>query len=171
MCEITAFFSSGGDDNFGALVESRSRIIEGVDGGTGLKVKVTTPIDTFENVDEVIVNMMCVEVGVVFVGTNKEVFGEGACAKTEEGVGEGEDFLGLAFFVGHVAFGADGDKEGVNACCVDGIDGFETRDFNGDHGACDVVDEVAKGGVFLGWTTNDSEGPDGVFAVIDVFDM
>ena len=134
-------------------------------------MEVTAPIDTFEDVDEVIVDVMGVEVGVVFMSADEEVLGKGACTKAEEGVGEGEDLLGLAFSIRDIAFGTDGDEKGVNACRVNGVDGFEARDFNRDHWAGDFVDEVAKCGVFLRRATNDGEWPDGVFAVVDVFDV
>ncbi len=137
----------------------------------GLEVKVATPVYAFEDVDEVVVDVMGVEVGVVFVCADEEVFGKGTGTKSEQGVGQGEDFLGLAFAVRDVAFGADGDEEGVNTCGVDSVDGFEARDFYRYHWASDVVNEVAKSRVFLGWSPDDSEGPDGVFAMVDVFDV
>lgn len=136
-----------------------------------MEVEVAAPVYAFEDVDEIIVYVMGVEVGIVFVCADEEVFGKGASTKSEQGIGQGENFLWLALAVGYVSFGADGDEEGMNTCGVNGVDGFEARDFYGYHWPSDVVDEVAKRGVFLGWASNDGEWPDGVFAVVDVFDV
>ena len=59
----------------------------------------------------------------------------------------------------------------MNACRVDSVDFFYTRETDGDHWPGNFVNEVAEGGVFLGRTSYDSKGPDGVLAVIDVFDL
>ena len=113
-------------------------------------MEITTPVYAFEDVDEVVVDVMGVEVGIVFVCADEEVFGKGAGAETEECIGQSEDFLRLALGVRDVAFGADGDEEGVNARGVDGVDGFEAGDFHGYHWAGDVVDEVADIGTLEG---------------------
>ena len=75
-----------------------------------MEVKVTTPVDAFEYVDEIVVNVVGVEIRIVFVGADEKVFGEGASAEAEKGVGEGEDLLRLAFCVWDVAFGTNGDE-------------------------------------------------------------
>ena len=58
----------------------------------------------------------------------------------------------------------------MNAGGVNGVDGFQTRKFDRDHGARQFVNEFSERGVFLGRAADDGEGPDGVLAVIDGID-
>ena len=79
--------------------------------------------------------------------------------------------MGLALAVGDVSFTPDGEQEGVNPCGVHSVHGVEACDLCGDDGLCDLMDEVAKAGIFLGWPAYDCERPDGVLSVVNGFDF
>ena len=134
-------------------------------------MQVFVPIDALKEVGEEILDAVDVQVWVIFAGYDQEVLGQGAWSKAQEGVGDGEKFLGFSFLVGGVAFGADCQEQGVDAGGIDGVNGFDAGDFGRDDGSGDFLDQGAKGGVFLWGSSDDGEGPNGVFAMIDMMDL
>ena len=112
-----------------------------------------------------------VERRLVFAGDDQQVLGQRELPLTEQGVGDGQDFLGASHGrVGHVALAGDGQEQRVNAGGVDGVHGMDAGKHARNDRPGQLVDQGAEGRVFLGRPSHRGERPDGTVAVIDAFD-
>src|SRR5262249_50819364 len=131
-----ALGAGGGDDQLGALVEAGARVVERVDRRARLEVQVGLPIDALQQVAEEGRDVVDVEFRVVLPGDDEQVLGQRQLPLAQEGVGAGEEFLRPPpLRVRDVALAADGQKEGVDAGGVNGVDGVDAGYHGRDHGA------------------------------------
>ena len=72
----SAFGTHRRDHDFGSAVQSRARIVEGIDGGAGVKVQVALPIHAFENVAKKGWHVVNVEPGIVALRDDEQILGE-----------------------------------------------------------------------------------------------
>ena len=113
-----------------------------------------------------------VERRLVFPGDDQQVLGQRELPLAEQGVGGGQDFLGASHGrVGDVALAGDGQKQGVNAGGVDGVDRVDAGKHARDDRPGQLVDQGAERRVFLGRPSHRGKRPDGPFAVVDAFDL
>src|SRR3990172_12512712 len=134
-------------------------------------MEIAAEVDSRKEVAEERLDVVHVEVGVVFLRHYEEVFRERGLTESESGVRTGEDLPGLALSVGNVALAPDCEEERVTPRGVDGVEGFDPRKGDGNHGLRQLVDELSEGRVLLGRPPDDGKGPDGIVAVIDGFDF
>src|ERR1039457_3777197 len=129
-------------------------------------MEVAPPVGPFKNVMEKSGDVMNVQARVVLTCSYEQVFRQGELPLTEDGIGNGKDFLWLSpFLVGGISLGADRQKERMNPGSINGVNGMYTGNKCRDQGTGQFMNEGAKSSIFLWRTTDGSKGPDRPFPV------
>ena len=153
-------------------MQSRSRVVEGIDGGVSVKVKIALPVHSFEQVAEEGRYVGGPQCGVVILGDDEEILGQRKLSLSQQRAGLGQQLLRLAARgEGDVALAADGEQERVNAGCVDGVNLAHAGKQRRDERAGQLVHQLAEDAVLLRRAADHGEGPDRVAAMVDATDV
>src|SRR5262249_21039997 len=94
--QCASWWTGDGEHELRALVQSRPRVVEGVDGRARLEVQVSTRIEAFQQVPKERRDIVDVERWVVLPGNNQQIFRQRELSLAEDRVRAGEQFLWLA---------------------------------------------------------------------------
>ena len=69
--QIPPFCARRGDHDLGTLVQAGTGIVQGIDGCSGLKVEVASPVHAFEQMAEKVADIVDVQLRIVFAGNDQ----------------------------------------------------------------------------------------------------
>ena len=135
-------------------------------------MQVGPPVHPLQKMQQKSGDIVNVQRRIVFPRDDQQIFGQGELSLAEDGVGAGEKLLGLSLGgIGDIALRADGQQQGVDPGGIDGMDGMNSGHHGGDHGAGQVVNDLAEAGILLRRPADYRKGPDGLGAVVDSLDL
>ena len=100
-------------------------------------------IATYAMAEEAL-DVVNVEIRIVAVRGDEQVFGQRAGTEAEERVRQCQDFLRLTFAIGFIALAANRKEKRMHASCIDGVDCLQARYRNRNHRTGDFVDQLTE---------------------------
>ena len=119
--ERPSFRSRPGNHQLGAGVQAGARVVEGVDGGTGLEVEIGGQIHAAENVVQHSGNVVGGQFRSVLAGRDEQVLGQRALSETKDRVGDGPQLLRPPAGEGRVTLAPHGEQQWMDAGRVHGV--------------------------------------------------
>ena len=94
---------------FGAEIETLTGVVQGIDRGLGLEMKVSSPVRPSEHVLEEVGNLVTARLDHVALVRNPKVFRQRHLTLSQDGVGLGKQFhRAIVLRVGRVSFASNG---------------------------------------------------------------
>ena len=96
-------------DQFQSAIQGAAAVVERIDGGPGLKMQIAREIDPLQDVSQESCFVLDVELRIVFLSGDHQVFGERQLALSQNCIGIRQQLLRHTIStVRHIAFAADG---------------------------------------------------------------